>query len=260
MTATTSADVRADLIQRLADALRTEPWALAAWLGGSDANGRTDRWSDIDLVVVVDDDAVERAFHVAKETVLRVAPIDLEIRLPTPTWHGHDQAFWQLAGVPDWCMIDLVVIKRSSTVSWFLEVERHGHALVLFDRHGLVKPGTFDRAAHERAVRTRLEALVPRFRLLQHLVRKAAWREDAPEAIDRYVTYTLKPLVELARIRHCPDRFDFGLRYLRDDLPASLYHEIAAISLPSSLADIERFQATAEAIFHRELAAMATSS
>jgi len=33
---------------------------------------------------------------------------------------------------------------------------------------------------------------------------------------------TLAPLIELMRIRHCPDRFDFGPRYLDRDLPAEL--------------------------------------
>lgn len=245
---------RDDLIRRLGAALRAEPWALAAWLGGSDANGRTDQWSDMDLVVVVADEAVERAIELAKATVVAVAPIALEHRIPTPAWHGHDQVFWQLAGVPDWCMVDLVVIRRSSASSWFLETERHGTPLVVFDKEGLVKPAPLDRARHDASVQARLDALVPRFRLLQHLVRKAAWRGDPLEAIDRYVAFTLRPLVELARIRHCPDRFDFGLRYLRDDLPRELFDELAALAMPASLTDVLQCQAKAEAIFEREWA------
>ncbi|MFO0827247.1 MAG: nucleotidyltransferase domain-containing protein [Phycisphaerales bacterium] len=253
-------DVRAQLIRRLTDALRAKPWALAAWLGGSDATGRTDRWSDIDLVLVVEDNAVEPAFATAKATLEALAPIQLELRLPTPTWHGHDQAFWQLADVPDWCMVDFVVIRRSSTASWFLEAERHGTPHVLFDPHALAKPVPLDRARHDAAVRGRLDALVPRFRLLQHLVRKAVWRGDAVEAIDRYVAFTLKPLVEIARIRYCPDRFDYGLRYLRDDLPRGLYEDLAAISLPGDLDAVETFQRKAEALFERELAGLGAST
>jgi hypothetical protein len=250
-------DSRAELIDALRTRLSDAPWAQAAWLGGSDANGRTDRWSDIDLVTIVDDDAVEQAFGAARAAVETVAPIGLELRLPQPTWHGHDQVFWQLEGVPDWCMIDLVVIRAGSTSPRFLEVERHGTPLVLFDRGGLVIPAHLDRSAHGRAIHDRLAALPTRFRLLQHLVRKAVWRGDPAEAADRYLTYTLRPLVELLRIRHCPDRFDFGMRYLRDDLPAHHWREIEALSLPGSLEAVLAAQARAEASFERELAAIA---
>lgn len=242
------------LIAALTDALRSRPWALAAWLGGSDANGRTDRWSDVDLVVIVEDDRVEEAIETCASAARAVAPIAFELRLPMPTWHGHDQVFWQLEGIPDWCMVDLVVQKRGATASRFLEVERHGRPHILFDREGLARPATFDRDAHESAMRARFDAMVPRFRLLQHLVRKAAWRGDRADAIDRYVQYTLRPLIELCRMRHCPDRFDFGGRYLRDDLPPALRDEIEAISLPGSLEALLRAQAAAEAIFERERA------
>lgn len=253
MTATSEA-TRKQLVTALQSALEPHSWAIAAWLGGSDANGRTDRWSDIDLVVLVEDAHVEDAFTACKSAILTIAPIELELRLPMPTWHGHDQVFWQQSGIPDWLMIDLVVMKRSATVSRFLEVERHGTAQVLFDREGVVRPAPFDRRSHESKVRERLEAMVPRFRLLQHLVRKAVWRGDPSEAADKYLTFTLKPLVELMRIRHCPDRYDFGMRYLRDDLPEAVWREIESLALPGSLDAVLANQSRAEDVFFRELA------
>jgi hypothetical protein len=243
--------IRDELIGALADVLRHHSWALAAWLGGSDANGRTDEWSDIDLVAIVEDDKVEEAIAACKQALVAIAPIALELRLPMPTWHGHDQIFWQLEGVPDWCMIDLVVTRRSSTASRFLEEERHGTALVLIDREGLVRAAPFDRVGHEAKMRERLEALIPRFRLLQHLVRKATWRGDPTEAADRYLTYTLKPLVELLRMRHCPDRYDFGMRYLRDDLPEAAWRAVEALALPASLEAVREMQQRAEEMFER---------
>jgi hypothetical protein len=102
-------------------------------------------------------------------------------------------------------------------------------------------------------IRERLEAIVPRFRMTQHLVRKAVWRADALEAGDRYLALTLRPLVELLRIRHCPDRFDFGLRYLRDDLPAEVWRELEPLALPGDLEGVLAAQARAESIFEREL-------
>ena len=34
-----------------------------------------------------------------------------------------------------------------------------------------------------------------------------------------HLRFAVEPLVRLLRIRHCPARHDFGLRYLRTDLP-----------------------------------------
>ncbi len=246
-------DIRESLVARLRSTLEEDCRVLAAWLAGSDSNGRTDRWSDIDLVAIVEDDAVEATIDRCRAALAGRHPIDLELRLPMPTWHGHDQVFWQLEGVPDWCMVDFVVTKRNATAPRFLEVERHGTAQILFDREGLVRPEPFDRPAHQAKVRERLAAMAPRFRLLQHLVRKAAWRRDPLEAADRYLTFTLRPLVELLRIRHAPDRFDFGLRYLGDDLPSDAWGEIQPLALPGSLDAVLECQAKAEAIFWREL-------
>ena len=41
-------------------------------------------------------------------------------------------------------------------------------------------------------------------------------------AMASYLAYSIRPLVELLRMRHCPDRFDYGLRYLDRDLPKKL--------------------------------------
>lgn len=246
-------DTRRGIVQALGEALEVQPWVLAAWLGGSDATGRTDRWSDVDLMLVVRDECVEQAFELCRAALHAYGPVVVEVRLPMPTWHGHDQAFWQLAGAPEWCMLDMLVMRESSRSSRLLESERHGQPVVLVDRIGAVRPEPFDRAAHDAAIRARIEALRLRFALLQHLVQKAVWRGDAVEAADRYLAYTLRPLVELLRIRHCPDRYDFGLRYLRDDLPEPVWREVEALALPGSLAEVERAQRLASERFASEL-------
>lgn len=240
---------RPRLIQLLTTALTNQPWVLAAWLAGSDSNRRTDQWSDIDLMMIVEDDKVEDAFALCKAAISTHAPVSLELRMPAPVWHGHDQVFWQLEGVPDWLMIDMLVMRKSSTASRFLEAERHGTPQVLFDRAGLVRAAPIERAAHVAKVRARLDALIPRFRLLQHLVRKSVWRGDAAEASDRFMSYTLRPLVDLMRIRHCPDCFDYGMRYLRDDLPADAWKSVESLALPGSLEQVLHAQKRAEELF-----------
>ena len=40
--------MRLQIIECMRGALESRPFVLAAWLGGSDATGRTDEWSDVD--------------------------------------------------------------------------------------------------------------------------------------------------------------------------------------------------------------------
>ena len=61
------------------------------------------------------------------------------------------------------------------------------------------------------------------------LVNRAIARGDVVEAIAFHLGYAVNPLVRLLRIQHCPARHDFGLRYLRTDLPAGYAERVAAL-------------------------------
>ncbi|MBC8144677.1 MAG: nucleotidyltransferase domain-containing protein, partial [bacterium] len=213
---------RETLIENLTRSLRASDSARAAWLGGSDATGRTDRWSDIDIAVVVEDDAVEETFVRVEHSLAELSPISIRMRIPQPTWHGFDQSFYQLRDAEPTLMIDLSVIKRSNPEK-FLEPERHGNAITLFDRDDIVKPAPLDRRALAARMRARLEELRTRFPLFQNLVTKAVHRDSMVEAVATFHGVTFRPLVDILRIRYVPERFDFGSRYLQSDLSAELY-------------------------------------
>lgn len=246
---------RQQIIGALHAALEAEPYVRAGWLGGSDATGRQDQWSDVDLQVIVADDRVEDAFLRVEATLCALSPIAVRYRLPEPTWHGHAQEFYQLRDAEPWHLVDFVAMKESAP-DRFLERERHGTAHVLFDPDGILWPPALDRAKQADAMRKRLETLRSTFFLFQNLTPKAVWRNDVFEAVSRYQAFTLKPLVDLLRMRHCPDRFDFGLRYLEHDLPADVVGALRELMLPADLPAIERGQAVAEAMFRAELDAL----
>jgi hypothetical protein len=223
---------RTTLIDTIHRALKRAPYVHAAWLGGSDATGRTDRWSDLDLGIIVDDDKVEEAFVLMDEALASLSPIAIRVRIPQPTWHGFDQVFYQLRDAAPTLMIDASVMKRSHE-DRFMEPERHGNALVLFDRDGLVVPAPLDRPALAQKMRRRLDDLRARFPLFQNLVTKAVWRDSLVEASASYQMTTLRPLIDVLRIRWCPERFDFGPRYLQYDLPGNHYRQLEWMALPT---------------------------
>lgn len=245
---------RARVIAHLRDRLEPLSICRAVWLAGSDANGRTDAFSDIDLVVIARAGHALSAIDAARTALQELSPLDLEWTVPRPAWHGHDQVFFRLQDAGPHLLIDLVVISDDTDRSgWFLERERHGTPQVLFDPEGLSRAVPLDPSAHRAKLASRLARIRATFPLFQTLVTRAVERGQPTDAMGFYHNFTLLPLVEALRMVYCPDRFDFGLRYLRDDLPAREYQAVCRLCLPGSLEGIRECQREAA---HRFAAAM----
>jgi len=244
---------RPAIIAALAN-LKEHDFIRAGSLGGSDATGRADDLSDVDLFLLVAPDgdaskrtgqgsgstAIERAAAAIEDVLRSLSPIRIAYRLPMPTWHGFHQAFYQLAEAPEHLMIDWVIIEVGTPHPW-LEVERHGTHRVLFDKDDLMRPVHVDRAAIARTIEKRVADLRVKFALFRHLAPKLADRGLPADAAYFYQALALRPLVDLLRITHCPDRHDFGFRYLREDLPREEYEAVCRLCYPRSAADIPAF-------------------
>ena len=243
---------RQAIIDNLAAILPDFPYILAAWLGGSDASGRTDALSDIDLQLVVEDDRVEDALAQVHRCLEALSPIAHRFRFPEPVWHGHSQELLSLRDADPCHFLDLVVMKKSAP-DRFLERERHGEPLILFDRERILTPPPMDWPAHRDKMARRLSVLREQFFLFQPLVDKAARRGHTLDALHAYVAATLRPLVEILRMRFCPERYDYGPRYLDRDLPADWQAELERLALPASLAQLAEFRARAQEHFQAQL-------
>ncbi|MGD8394696.1 MAG: nucleotidyltransferase domain-containing protein [Candidatus Eiseniibacteriota bacterium] len=246
---------RQTIIEALGAAVEAAPFVRAAWLGGSDATGRTDRWSDIDLQLVAEDDRIEETYACVHDALEGLSPIELRYRFPMPTWHGHEQEILKLAGSDPWSIIDLVIIARSHP-DRFLERERHGEPRVLLDRDGLVVPAALDRDAHLARLQARLATLRVTFPLFQSFATKAALRGHTADALQSYQAFTMRPLIELLRMRHCPERFDYGARYLDRDLPEALREEIETLVLVPALEELESRRQRAATLFDAQIRAL----
>ncbi len=244
---------RAEIVAALSSALHSCPHVHACWLGGSDATGRTDELSDIDLLALADDDRVEDTLAVVERTLHALSPVAATYRVPEPTWHGHSQVFIRLERASPFHLIDFCAMKLSSD-SRFLEPERHGKAMILFDRGDHLAPVALDCADHEKRIAARLTDLRARFTLFSPFAEKAVRRGDGPEAAHWYFNMTLRMLIDLLRIRYCPDRFDFGPRYLRDDLPAEWFETISRLAMAGSLETISANNREAQDHFGQLLA------
>lgn len=215
---TSSLLTRQQILGALERALEPLDYVHAMWQGGAAAFGRVDEWSDIDLQVDVDDDRVADTFTVIEETLAGLSPIELRNEIPQPSWHGHAQVFYRLRDASPYLMLDIVVIQGSNP-NKFLQPEIHGRPVVQFDKSGVVRFQPLDRGAFVAALQARLEVLRRTFDLYRTLTLKELNRGNAIEAFSFYQGFTLRPLVEVLRIRYAPFRYNFHARYLYYDLP-----------------------------------------
>jgi len=237
---------RTQLIATLRQALENNPAVCAAWEGGSAAFTYMDDLSDVDAVVVVEDDAVDAVFDAVEAALAALSPIDLRHDITGAV--GYQQRFYRLRDASPFLVVDLVLLRRGDPLL-FREVELHGKGTTWLDRYNLLNTKHLDAQADLAQAKARLPALKSAFDMFQHIPTKERLRGRAVEALSFYHAMTLRPLVEALRIRHCPHLRNFGLRYLDRDLPADVVARIQQLMFVSDLDDLERKHALAQAWF-----------
>lgn len=227
-------------------------YVYAMWEAGAAAFNRLDQWSDIDLMIETDDEHTAAAQAAFEDAIQKLSPIDLKYDEPQPTWHGHAQSFYRLRDASPFLMLDVVFLKHNNP-NKFLEYEIHGQPAVHFDKRGIVQPAPFDRDAHLAKLRARLPDLRTKFELYQTLTEKEIHRGNHLEALAFYYAFTLRPLVEVLRIRYVPERYNFHTRYVYYELPTDVVHDLEVLYFIGNPQEISSRRQQAEAWFYHTL-------
>ena len=246
---------REAIVEALRRALEPLGHVHAFWEAGAAAFNRVDAWSDIDLMVDADDARADEVLALCEQTLAALSPIELKLEVPQPAWHGHAQAFYRLQAAGPFLVVDLCVVRHTNPLK-FLEPEMHGRARVIFDKAGVVAsaPG-LDPARLAEQVQARRAALRGTFPLFQPLTLKELPRGNHIEAAAFYFSYTLRPLVEALRLRHCPERHSFHTRYVYYDLPRAVVDRLEPFFFLADAQDLARKRAAAEEWFWEALPA-----
>lgn len=235
---------RTRILDALLGALEPMPAVIAFWEAGSKATGRLDEYSDLDLQLLVEDGAVDAVRQAIEATLLSLAPFQRRHEIPQPAWHGHWQAFYHLQGTDPLLLVDLVIMERKNP-NRFLEPEIHGVPTVYFDREGLIKGEPTDAAAFAEKLRKRLPIIEEPMEIFHPFVDKELRRGREVDAFAFYQGFLLNRLVEVLRMKYCPWRFNFGLRYLQFDLPPAAYARVRELVYVASAADLAARKAEA---------------
>lgn len=244
---------RQDIVNALVEAVEPLEYVYAMWEAGAAGFERVDSWSDLDLQIDAADEYGEDVFAIVEQALSTLSPIELKYELPQPTWHGHAQTFYRLAKTSPFHFIDLVVMQHSNPDK-FLQTEIHGEPITYFDKRNVVHSPPLDHQTMTLTLQTRLAALPVTFDLFQVLTLKELNRQNYIEAITFYHSYTLRPLIELLRIKHNPIHYNFNTRYLYYELPADVVNLIEPLYFVADGEDLRVKQKRAEQLFYQTLA------
>jgi predicted nucleotidyltransferase len=212
----------ADFLAFLDEQHAADPDLRAAWVGGSAATGGYDEWSDLDVEVLCTPgnhlDVYRRLLAAVRE---RFAPPDVWELLDS-TYADGRQCFIALDPSPGTLaaptrLVDIVVWETTDEHR-HRDVRRHGSPVVQFDPDGLVVERHEDEAARVRAIAESVDQVRQQRPFAEWLVNRAIARGQLPEAVSLYLRFALIPAVYLVRVRDCPARHNFGLRYLHTDI------------------------------------------
>jgi hypothetical protein len=241
------------ILKALENALQPLDYVQAMWQGGAAAFNRTDQWSDIDLMIAADDDRLDDAIVVVDKVLQDLSPIEIHYELPQPSWHGHWQTFYRLRDAGAFLLIDLVILKTSST-NRFLEREIHGDALIHFDKSGFVQSPPFSIENHLKQMKGRLETIQVMFDLFQSLTEKELHRGNAIEAFTFYQNFTLRPLLEVLRMQYDPSRYNFNTRYVYYYLPPDIIQRLEPLFFVADKQQLAAKFADAQQFFYESIA------
>lgn len=210
---------RAELIQDMILFLEPLPNVVAAWEGGSQATGRLDHYSDIDLTIVISDTCADDvfalldAFFVSKYGILR------KYRLAEPTWHGMSQCFYMLDKLQHLVYADIAIVNKD-VEDKFTETDRHGRAKLYFDKLDVYIARESTTAKIQERCKKIYETVVAMDFILFLELDKASARDNALAIKTNWLGVIHRCLIPLMNIKYRPAKADFGIRYIDTEYPA----------------------------------------
>ena len=230
---------RDEVFRSLADSLERKEYILAFWEGGAAASGTVDQWSDLDLYLLVRDDKVDDSFADVEAVLRTLSEVRLKLEVPRPGWPGVHQAFYKLARMSEYHVIDLAVIAISAEEK-FLEPTVHGEARFGFNKIGVIDYPTYDEDATRNMALERRKHLADRIEIFGSFFQKEVNRGNIIEAMDLYHRLVLPTLIELLRMKHNLAHSGFGTRHVHAELPEDIVARLADLHFTKDVDELLR--------------------
>jgi hypothetical protein len=210
---------RDEIIEVLFQALSDLKCVKAAWLAGSDAFNRADKWSDVDLRAVSSPDEFDAVFSAIENALKKISEIELMYVVPKSPTYAHRHRFYRLKNALPFNFVDFWCLQKEG-LEEFLHPVRQGIGPVLFDREGIVESHRGSDQELLEGFSERIKDIEMKFQMFgRMIVEKSVKRGHFTDAVFQYHHRVLLPTIEVIRAVYSLLRQDFGQRYLVWDLP-----------------------------------------
>lgn len=211
----------------------------AVWENGSIAFNRIDDYSDIDLAVECEKEIIPSLIEKTEKVLEEVIGIDFRYEIKQNFFAGMDQIFYRFKNTSPFLLLDIGFLRHSEPKESFVQPEIHGEVKVHFDKIGMTEMKELEKGEWDKKMAARIEALKERYEVFKIMPLKELPRNNNVDGFAFYFSFYLNTLVELLRIKYKPFRYNFGLRYLKYDLPADVFAEIEPLVFIKDAEDLK---------------------
>lgn len=198
----------------------------AAWENGSIAFNRLDDYSDIDLAVECEKEIIPSLIEKTEKVLEEIIGIDFKYVIKNNFFAGMDQVFYRFKNTSPFLLLDIGFLRHGEPKESFIQPEIHGEVKVHFDKIGMTETKELEKGEWDKKMMERVIALKERYEVFRIMPLKEIPRENYVDSFAFYFSFYLNTLVELLRIKYKPFRYNFGLRYLKYDLPPQEFKEL----------------------------------
>ncbi|MDD2889969.1 MAG: hypothetical protein PHE49_04930 [bacterium] len=230
---------RKTIVKAIVDTLQPLDFVQALWEGGAAAFNRVDKWSDIDIMVAANDDAVNKVFQHTEKTLKKLSYIEILCEMPLASSGGFHQRFYKLKDTDKFLLIDFAIAKLSKPDK-FLQKEIHGNALVHFDKNNIIKCKPIRTEDFKKQIKAQFDNLKIKFELFHDVFfLKEINRKNYIEALDFYMNFMISYLVIVLRIKYSPFHYTFRSKYIYYDLPKNISKKLEKLYFIKDVSDLK---------------------
>lgn len=222
---------RESIISTIVKVLQGEECVHACWLEGSDATGKVDEYSDIDICICVDEEAVDAVF----QKVQNIFETDY-VHVNGPD-DSESQLVFHVADTDKYLMVDFNAYFYGKANTTFVTGDRIDVCKVLFDKKEIIQYKDYDPTEGAGDCAYWKEESAYRFSQICR-VEKYCLRGLYPEAFVYYQRYVVEPLIFTLRRKYTPTKIWYHLVHISDHLPKEEVERLNRILKVASVEDI----------------------
>ena len=226
------------ILEYLKNDIEKNQYVNAMWECGASSFGRIDEWSDIDIIIDIEDGKTIEVFQDIDKIVENISPVERSYGCPQRMSKGAYQKVYKLKDQSEFLLIEICAVQNSSNQK-FLQEEIHGKGKIHFDKKSITSTSPLDKDKLSKKLKSRIYELENIFNIYQNLPKKEMNRGNNIEALAFYRNFSLYPLVEMLRIKYDPYRYDFRTRYLYYNFPEDTVKKLEELFFISDSKDLK---------------------